>query len=122
MNLLKNTETLRIFFLLLRKCWQVRRRHWITSLIEIVIPVCSILLLYRFDGTLRDKLDVINETHYKSRSFKQLIDQMDGKSIMIMYAPTNPFTDKLIIKVDECLEKKVGEFTKTIFEKTERYI
>lgn len=120
----KNTKTLRIFFLLLRKSWQVRRRHWITSLMEIFIPV-SIIISFSwlsFDGTMSDSLIVKNEIHYESQSLEQLIDQIDNKSMIIMYTPSNAFTDKLINNVDQCLKNKAGEFTEIIRERTERYV
>jgi ATP-binding cassette subfamily A (ABC1) protein 3 len=101
---------------LLKKLWLVlwknlviRKRHWILTLIEIVIPV----LLFIVVGAIRSEIgpssdelhpvkyyDIWTEDRIITQSMISLSDSL------LLYAPKNNFTKKMITSVSSHLKKK----------------
>ncbi|XP_058807215.1 retinal-specific phospholipid-transporting ATPase ABCA4-like [Phymastichus coffea] len=102
-------ESLRILWILLYKCWLVRKRHWLgTLLVEILIPIGLILCPWGLLGNAFEAPVVVNsDTHYQKYSLRQLL-QVFGDSIKLAYTPNNTFVNQLMMEVNRCSEDRFG--------------
>jgi len=88
----------------------IRKRHWILTLLEIVIPVLLfiIVVLIRSDiGPSDDKLYPVQyfEIWTEDRVIKQSMDTLSYSSLLL-YAPQNNFTTKIMSVVSSQLKKE----------------
>jgi ATP-binding cassette subfamily A (ABC1) protein 3 len=95
--------------LVLWKNFVIRKRHWILTLIEIVIPVLLfiVVVLIRSEiGPSDDKLHPAE--YYKIWTEDEVIEQSMttlSDSSLLLYAPENNFTTKIMAAVSSRLKK-----------------
>jgi ATP-binding cassette subfamily A (ABC1) protein 3 len=101
---------LKKFCVVLWKNYVIRKRHWILTLLEIVIPVLLfiVVVLIRLEiGPSDDKLhpvryfDISNEDKVIEHTMTALSDN----SSLLLYAPQNNFTTKIMSNVSSKLKK-----------------
>ncbi|XP_014296992.1 phospholipid-transporting ATPase ABCA1 [Microplitis demolitor] len=104
-------EKSKIFLLLLKKNFLVRKKHWAQSVIaQIVIPI----VLFLIGENIQLMIDstptrVSHNTYYEIRTQSQLLSDVSMSGTYIKYTPQNNFTDKLMKSTRECLKLKATD-------------
>jgi len=101
---------LKKFCLVLWKNFVIRKRHWILTLLEIVIPV----LLFIVVVLIRSDIGPSDDTFHPVKYFEiwtedKVIDQgmtTLSDSPLLLYAPQNNFTTKIMSIVSSQLKKE----------------
>ncbi|XP_025602069.2 phospholipid-transporting ATPase ABCA1-like [Athalia rosae] len=91
-----------VLFLLTEKNYKVRRRHWIATLAELVVPALIICLIL----VLRTRLDTKGTYRYEENTTYPLISKELNQVFEwyeILYTPQNPFTDRVMENAALCL-------------------
>ena len=101
---------LKKFCLVLWKNFVIRKRHWILTLLEIVIPVLLfiVVVLIRSDiGPSDDKFHPVEyfEIWTEDRVVEQSKTTLSDSSLLL-YAPQNNFTTKIMSVVSSQLKKE----------------
>lgn len=110
-------EKSKIFLLLLKKNFLVRKKHWAQSVIaQIVIPI----VLFLIGENIQLMIDstptrVSHNTYYEIRTQSQLLSDVSMSGTYIKYTPQNNFTDKLMKSTRECLKLKATGTEKLLF-------
>lgn len=101
-------EELRILRVLLTKHLMVRKRHWIGSIIELIFPICVIVILVAGRSGADIERNHVNETSLFPIESKDEImrDYYASKKdkINLLYHPRNKFTDILMENVTRCMQ------------------
>ncbi|KYB26832.1 ATP-binding cassette sub-family A member 3-like Protein [Tribolium castaneum] len=102
--------------LLLWKNLVIRKRHWLLTLTEILIPI----LLFTLVAYGRSKISGLNKqvidfpTYYRENTLDEIYSHLDVGELKLWYSPYNDFTGKIIRKVQETFQipgDDVREFT-----------
>lgn len=81
----------------------IRKRHWLLTLTEILIPI----LLFTLVAYGRSKISGMNKqiidyaTHYDRIGRDEIYSHLDVGDLNLWYSPYNDFTEKIIRKVQE---------------------
>lgn len=100
---------LRKLYLLLWKNFVIRKRHWILTLIEVVIPVVLFILIALMRSEMGPSDDTLHPVQYNEILTDDAIIKMSMSSIsgssLLLYAPHNNFTEKIMAVVSSQLKK-----------------
>jgi ATP-binding cassette subfamily A (ABC1) protein 3 len=101
---------------LLKKLWLIlwknliiRKRHWILTLIEMVIPVLLFIVVAVVRSEIGPSNDELHPVEYydiwtEDRIIKQSTTSLSDSSLLL-YAPQNNFTTKMMTVVSSLLKK-----------------
>ncbi|XP_044266047.1 phospholipid-transporting ATPase ABCA1-like [Tribolium madens] len=92
--------------LILWKNLVIRKRHWLLTLTEILIPI----LLFTLVAYGRSKISGMNKqiitypTYYRENTLDEIYSHLDVGELQLWYAPYNNFTENIIKKVQETFQ------------------
>jgi ATP-binding cassette subfamily A (ABC1) protein 3 len=97
--------------LVLWKNLLIRKRHWILTLIEIVIPVLLFIVVASVRSEMHSSDDILHPVSYfdiwtEGRLIRNGMMSLSSSSLLL-YAPDNNFTQRIIAVVSSQL--KVGK-------------
>lgn len=94
-------EKLRVFRLLLYKCYLVRKRHWKGSLIQIFVPLLMFFAVCRLRTEMELDPIVYPNTSYPVEKVQDLLTQTPSYLYIV---PDNPFIGKFMETVKKCFK------------------
>lgn len=100
---------LRKLCLILWKNLVIRKRHWILTLIEIVIPVLLFIVVALVRSEIGPSIDTLHPAKYHEILTEGAVIEGSMEAISesssLLYAPHNNFTQKIMAAVSSPLKK-----------------
>lgn len=98
-------EIIRLFILLLQKNFLVRKKHWIQSISQVIIPILLILLgeSMRFESGFSEPTYMPNNTYHDIVNKAEILENVKQFQTEIKFTPRNHVTAVLIKELRKCL-------------------
>jgi ATP-binding cassette subfamily A (ABC1) protein 3 len=105
----KKMVLLKKVYLVMWKNLIIRKRHWILTLIEILIPVVLFIVVAAIRSNVNSTDEFRPTQYFKSMSEDSIMEEslfalLDTS--LLMYAPDNDFTGKMMKVVSAALKKR----------------
>lgn len=97
---------LKKFCLVLWKNFVIRKRHWILTLLEIVIPVLLFIVVVLIRSEIGPSDDKFHPVEYFEIWTEDKVIDQSVTTLSLLYAPQNNFTTKIMSVVSSRLKKE----------------